>query len=63
MRTATDIDETLANFKKKGAEVLMEGWIEESIRFYYLDTEPMLKLVLETGSGHAINLKPDWTYP
>ena len=63
MRTARDIDETLAEFKKMGAEVLMEGRIEESIRYYYLDTEPMLRLILETGSGHAIDLKPDWTYP
>jgi methylmalonyl-CoA/ethylmalonyl-CoA epimerase len=63
MRTTTDADETLASFKKMGAGVLMGGSIDDSIRYYYLDTEPMLKLIVETGSGHAITLKADWTFP
>ena len=46
-----------------GAEVLMSGRIGESIEFYYLDTAPMLKFVLESGSGHAIDLKPTRMYP
>ncbi len=36
----------------------MGGRIGETIEFYYLDTEPMLKFVLESGSGHAIDLTP-----
>jgi hypothetical protein len=28
-----------------------------------LDTSPMLKFVLESGSGHAIDLKPTYVYP
>jgi hypothetical protein len=41
----------------------MYGRIGESIEFYYLDTEPLLKFVLESGSGHAIELKPTRVYP
>ncbi len=46
-----------------GAEVLMSGRIGDSIEFYYLDTAPTLKFVLESGSGHAIDLKPTRMYP
>ena len=41
----------------------MGGRIGETIEFYYLDSEPMLKIVLESGSGHAIELTPVRTYP
>lgn len=45
-----------------GADILMSGRIGESIEFYYLDTGPLLKFVLESGSGHAIELKPSYVY-
>jgi methylmalonyl-CoA/ethylmalonyl-CoA epimerase len=51
------------HWRDNGAEVLMSGRIGESIEFYYLDTAPMLKFVLESGSGHAIDLKPIRIYP
>jgi hypothetical protein len=54
---------TKKRFKGMGAEVLMSGRIGDTIEFYYLDTEPMLKIILESGSGHAIDLKPVRTYP
>ena len=41
----------------------MSGHIGETIEFFYLDTEPSLKIILESGSGHAIGLVPDYTYP
>ena len=47
----------------KGAQVLMSGRIGESIEFYYLDTAPMLKFVLESVSGHASDIKPTYVYP
>ncbi len=54
-------------FKKamaeKGAAMLMGGRIGETIEFYYLDTMPMLKIIVEAGSGHAIDLKPSRVYP
>ena len=46
-----------------GAKILMEGRIGETIRFYYLDTEPMLKVIFESGTGHAVDLKPARVYP
>jgi methylmalonyl-CoA/ethylmalonyl-CoA epimerase len=51
------------HWRANGARVLMSGRIGESIEFYYLDTAPMLKFVLESGSGHAIDLKPTYIYP
>ena len=38
-----------ATGRPAGPKVLMGGRIGETIEFYYLDTEPMLKFVLESG--------------
>ena len=51
------------HWRDNGAEVLMSGRIGDTIEFYYLDTAPMLRFVLESGSGHAIDLKPTYVYP
>jgi hypothetical protein len=51
------------HWRANSAEELMSGRIGDSIEFYYLDTAPMLKFVLESGSGHAIDLKPTYVYP
>jgi hypothetical protein len=51
------------HWRANGAGELMSGRIGDSIEFYYLDTAPMLKFVLESGSGHAIDLKPTYVYP
>lgn len=40
------------------APKLMGGRIGESIEFYYLDTEVPLKVHIESGTGHAIDLRP-----
>jgi methylmalonyl-CoA/ethylmalonyl-CoA epimerase len=56
-------DETEKHFEQIGADVLMEGRIGETIRFYYLDTEPTLKVIFESGTGHAVDLKPARVYP
>ena len=42
---------------------LIVGRIGETIEFYYLDTEPMLKFVLGSGGGHAIDLTSSRVYP
>lgn len=54
---------TLRHFHGLGADILMEGRLGESIHFYYLDTEPLLKVILESGTGHAVDLKPARVYP
>jgi catechol 2,3-dioxygenase-like lactoylglutathione lyase family enzyme len=51
------------HWRANGAQVLMSGRIGESIEFYYLDTAPIVKFVLESGSGHAIDLQPTYVYP
>ncbi len=56
-------DATREHFAGVGADILMEGRIGETIQFYYLDTEPLLKVIFESGTGHAVDLKPVRTYP
>lgn len=61
-----DIDESTAlkeRFAEQGMRVLMSGQIGETIEFFYVDTEPSLKIIVESGSGHAIELQPDYVYP
>jgi hypothetical protein len=61
--THDEADATRRHFAELGASVLMGGRIGETIQFYYLDTEPLLKVIIESGSGHAVDLTPSWTYP
>ena len=58
-----DSDLLKQHWRERGADVLMSGRIGESIEFYYLDTGPIIKWVLESGNGHAIELKPSYVYP
>ena len=61
--TPEESAETMEHFAGLGAEVLMEGRIGESIHFYYLDTGPLLKVIIESGTGHAVDLRPVRVYP
>jgi catechol 2,3-dioxygenase-like lactoylglutathione lyase family enzyme len=61
--SAEDSSLMTTHWRSKGAEILMSGRIGDSIEFYYLDTAPLLKFVLESGSGHAIDLEPTYLYP
>jgi methylmalonyl-CoA/ethylmalonyl-CoA epimerase len=61
--TPGESDATREHFAGAGADILMEGRIGETIQFYYLDTEPLLKVIFESGTGHAVDLKPVRTYP
>jgi methylmalonyl-CoA/ethylmalonyl-CoA epimerase len=61
--TPAESAETMDRFEKMGAGVLMEGRIGETIHFYYLDTEPLLKVIFESGTGHAVDLTPARIYP
>ncbi|MDA4112292.1 MAG: VOC family protein [Thaumarchaeota archaeon] len=58
-----DVRAALNEFKHEGIEVMMSGRLGDDIEFYYMDTEPILKMVAETVSGHAISMKPSWIYP
>ena len=61
--TAEESDQFKKDMAKQGMGVLMGGRIGETIEFYYLDTVPVLKIIVESGSGHAIDLKPSRQYP
>ena len=61
--TPAESEEARSHFRELGADVLMEGRIGDSIHFYYLDTEPLLKVIFESGTGHAVDLRPVRTYP
>lgn len=62
-RSEHEANVTRRRFEGLGANVLMGGRIGETIQFYYLDTEPTLKVIIESGSGHAVDLKPSYVYP
>jgi methylmalonyl-CoA/ethylmalonyl-CoA epimerase len=62
--TPKESEQTRRHFlDEAGAEILMEGRIGETIHFYYLDTEPALKVIFESGTGHAVDLVPSRVYP
>ena len=63
LRSFEESTELKRRFAGIGASVLMGGRIGETIEYFYLDTEPSLKIILESGSGHAIDLVPDYVYP
>src|SRR5207245_8224289 len=60
--TPAESDATEKHFAGMGANILMEGRIGETIRFYYLDPEPMLKDIFESGTVHAVDLKQASVY-
>ena len=61
--SAAESDAVKERFAGMGAKVMMGGHIGETIEYYYLDTEPLLNVIIESGSGHAVDLKPAYTYP
>ena len=61
--TPEESDAVKERFTAAGAPPLMGGRIGETIEFYYLDTEPLLKVIIESGTGHAVDLKPVAVYP
>jgi methylmalonyl-CoA/ethylmalonyl-CoA epimerase len=61
--TAAESEQFKKEMASRGASILMGGRIGESIEYYYLDTVPSLKIIVESGSGHAIDLKPSRLFP
>lgn len=62
-RSSKKVEKALGNFKKNGIDVIMSGRLGEDIRFYCMDTDPVLKMTAETISGHAISMKAADAYP
>lgn len=61
--TLAEAEETKEWFVRRGMSVLMEGRLGETIRFFYFDTEPTLKVIMESGSGHAVDMTPIRVFP
>lgn len=55
--------ESEALIQDVGADKVMGGRIGENIEYYYLDTQDSLGVVIESGTGHAIDLKPVRVFP
>jgi len=53
-----------AAFAADGIGIHSSGRIGEHIEWYYLDTEPGFTILIESGSGHAIDfMEPAFVYP
>jgi hypothetical protein len=56
--------QVIEQFAAMGRGITARAGIGEHIEWYYLDTEPAFKCVIESGSGHALDfMKPDGIYP
>jgi methylmalonyl-CoA/ethylmalonyl-CoA epimerase len=57
-------DRAKEEFAKLGMSVIQRALIGDHIEYYYVDSIPMLKCWIESGSGHAIDfVKPKYRYP
>jgi hypothetical protein len=54
---------TRRRFEELGASVLMGGRLGERSQFYYLDTEPLIKVIVESGGAVERDLAPAAVYP
>jgi predicted enzyme related to lactoylglutathione lyase len=63
-KTKGESDAVKAQFAGLGIAELAVGHIGDHIEWYYLDTEPAFKCLIESGSGHAIDfMQPLYVYP
>ena len=63
-KTEEESEAAKRHFESQGMSVNMAARIGDHIEYYYVDSEPILKLALESGSGHAIDfVKPKYVYP
>jgi methylmalonyl-CoA/ethylmalonyl-CoA epimerase len=66
-RSAVSLEDAATKVRRKfeamGVNVLMGGRLGETMQFYYVDTQPMLKIIIESGGGDPADLKPVRTYP
>jgi methylmalonyl-CoA/ethylmalonyl-CoA epimerase len=63
-RTTEESERVKAQFAELGIGISARGHIGDRIEWYYLDTEPAFKCLIESGNGHALDdMKPDSVYP
>jgi methylmalonyl-CoA/ethylmalonyl-CoA epimerase len=62
--TAEESDRVKAQFAAEGIGITSLSHIGDHIEWYFLDTEPGFKCIIESGSGHAHDFEmPYTTYP
>jgi len=62
--TEEESERVRAQFAELGCGVTAVGRIGDQIEWYYLDTEPGFKCLIESGSGHALDyMEPLEVYP
>jgi methylmalonyl-CoA/ethylmalonyl-CoA epimerase len=63
-KTREDSERVIDQFAADGRKITAIGRIGDHIEWYYLDTEPGFKCVIESGSGHALDfMEPAAIYP
>jgi glyoxalase/bleomycin resistance protein/dioxygenase superfamily protein len=63
-KTNEESEAVKREFAQAGRGVTASGRIGDHIEWYYLDTQPAFKCVIESGSGHAIDfMTPEAVYP
>ena len=63
-KSAHESERVKEEFAQMGIGVTAVGRIGDHIEWYYLDTEPGFKCIIESGSGHALDfIPPTSVYP
>jgi methylmalonyl-CoA/ethylmalonyl-CoA epimerase len=51
VQSKRELDAFQARLRELGVETLTSGRLGDDLEFYYFDTQPLLKMILETGAG------------
>lgn len=63
-KTDHESSKVVEQFKARGMGITARAKIGDHIEWYYLDTEPTFKCIIESGSGHALDFtEPQSVYP
>jgi predicted enzyme related to lactoylglutathione lyase len=63
-KTREESEKVVEEFRKMGIDRTAVGHIGDHIQWYYLDTQPGFKCIIESGSGHALDfITPTAVYP
>jgi predicted enzyme related to lactoylglutathione lyase len=63
-KTEAESDAVKRQFAQAGIGITASARIGDQIEWYYLDTEPTFKCLIESGSGHAMDfMRPVAVYP
>jgi hypothetical protein len=63
LKVGSDADALHREFAGLGVRDLLNGSAGHNSRFFYLDSEPLLKFILESGSGDWNDVQPSYIYP